>query len=310
MNQNNYIVAIGCNAIDEYYKADFFPVAGDKALITHTDSIPGGMIPNAASVMSRLGAECFLLDTLGEDEYTQQLLDDMHHYGIKTDYIEVIPGVPNSKTIIILAQDEKTILVVTNKQKRFITIDAARQQLLNGAGYVYTIIPDLKKLPDYEALVSEFTSKGAKLVIDAENSTFADKVTDRFFFDAASVIIFNEHSLDKYCAEEGEAALEQLIGSSDKIILITLGAEGCRIKSKDEDFSIPAYHLKPVDTTGAGDCFNGTFIYGLTQGWQLKQCAEFATAAAARSILFKGARTGAVELSKIKEFKEKGGNLT
>lgn len=307
MENQPYIVAIGCNAIDEYYQADFFPVAGDKALMVHTDSIPGGMIPNAAAVMSRLGAPCYILDTLGDDKDTKVLMDDMERYGLRTDYVEIISGAPNNKTMIVLAGTEKTILVVTPTEKPFVRIDHDRQQLLNKAAYVYTIIPDLKNIANYETLVETFTSHDAKLVLDAENSTFTNQETERFFFDHASILIFNEHSFDKFCGDVGVEAVKTFIGESERLVVLTLGGDGCRIFSRDEDFSLPAYKLQPVDVTGAGDTFNGAFLYGLTQQWDLRKCATFATAAAARAVLYKGARSGAESVDTILNFMKKGG---
>ena len=78
-----------------------------------------------------------------------------------------------------------------------------------------------------------------------------------------------------------------------------------------EPIHVPGYKVKAVDTTGAGDTFNASFLYGVSRGWTLRECAEFANAAAARAIGFMGARGGVATEAAVEQFKEQfltGGN--
>ena len=66
-------------------------------------------------------------------------------------------------------------------------------------------------------------------------------------------------------------------------------------------------HRIPVDTTGAGDTFNSSFVYGLSCGWGLQEAGTFANAAAGRAILNMGARSGAVGEAAVKDFMNREG---
>lgn len=307
---DKYIVSIGYNIVDEYYEADHYPALGDKSFARFLKALPGGVVPNVAAVLGSLGARSYLFDAIGDDQYTHMILQDMQDHCVNTQYVEILDGIANSKTHIVLSSGEKTIFVIENPRKRFIRMDAPKQQLLDGAAYVYTVINSLKATPGYRQMMEQFCSNGAKLVLDAENSTFVGREEDAYFFQKASIIIFNEYSYKRYTSGIGDKAFDQLLNGTDKIILVTLGAAGSRVITRAGQFHIPAYQVTPVDTTGAGDTFNAAFLYGLLQEWPLQQCAEFSTAAAARSILEIGPRAGAVKPAVIYEFMKRNGGTT
>ena len=95
-------------------------------------------------------------------------------------------------------------------------------------------------------------------------------------------------------------------------LVYTKGSRGCSVYAGDgEPIHVPGYKVKAVDTTGAGDTFNASFLYGVSRGWTLRECAEFANAAAARAIGFMGARGGVATAAAVEQFKEQfltGGN--
>lgn len=81
-----------------------------------------------------------------------------------------------------------------------------------------------------------------------------------------------------------EKATQQLLRKGVKIVAVTLGSEGCLIATKDETFSLPAFKVKAVDPTGAGDTFNAAFVVGLVEKAALRDIARFANAAAAITV--------------------------
>ena len=90
------------------------------------------------------------------------------------------------------------------------------------------------------------------------------------------------------------------------LVVTTKGADGCVIYTPEgEIYHSLACKVKPVDTTGAGNTFNASFVYGLSEGWDIQTVGAFANAAAGRAILSIGARSGAVGENAVKEFMEK-----
>lgn len=92
-----------------------------------------------------------------------------------------------------------------------------------------------------------------------------------------------------------------------KVLTFTLGERGSITISDDQVFQIPAFKVKAVDTTGAGDVFHGGYIYGLLQGWNLQETVIFASALAAMKCIKMGGRSGIPKSSEVIKFlKEKG----
>ena len=81
-----------------------------------------------------------------------------------------------------------------------------------------------------------------------------------------------------------------------------MGDQGCRICAEGKEYRIPAFRVKVVDTTGAGDTHNGAFLYGYLKGWDILRTGRFAAAAAARAVTGKGAQSGAVSERTVLEF--------
>jgi len=96
-------------------------------------------------------------------------------------------------------------------------------------------------------------------------------------------------------------AAKKLFSQGPEIVVITLGEKGCLYKSCKETFTKPAFKVKVVDTTGAGDVFHGAFIYGLLKGWKLEKIAEFSNAVSAIKCTKLGGRAGIPTLKEVNE---------
>jgi sugar/nucleoside kinase (ribokinase family) len=292
-----YIVAIGHTVIDEYYECNHWPIIGDKAIVKHTGSKVGGMVPNAASVISNFGLEIYLLDRIGDDEYTPVILEDLKKF------VDMDTQCLNSKTLIMLAEGERTIFVVNDPTRQPIQMDSIKKNLLFNAQYVYTLIPNIKRIPDHRTWIEQLDANRVGLVFDVESESFVSRDEDEYYFNGAGMICFNENAFAKYCIGIDQAqAFNQLLNREDKIIIVTLGANGCLVKTKQLELRIPGIPVKPIDTTGAGDTFIGAFLFGLTQRWDLQRTAVFANAAAARSVLFFGPKAGIASVAEIDKF--------
>ncbi len=106
---------------------------------------------------------------------------------------------------------------------------------------------------------------------------------------------------DGQIEEAGRSLLKKGIGH----LVITLGSRGALILDNEQKDFIPAYKVKPVDTTGAGDAFNGALAYCLDNNMSLKEAAEFANAVAALTVTKRGALVSLPRMKEVKEFLKK-----
>jgi len=110
---------------------------------------------------------------------------------------------------------------------------------------------------------------------------------------------------ERFAAEMGSGALadslKRLHAKGPRTVVITIGEEGSVGMEKDETYIVPATAVDAVDTTGAGDVYHGAFIYGMLQGWGLRERMRFANTAAALKCRSLGGRAGIPTLQEVHE---------
>jgi len=88
------------------------------------------------------------------------------------------------------------------------------------------------------------------------------------------------------------------------VVIITLGSKGCAVAEEKDSYMLPAFKVDAVDTTGAGDAFHGGFVFALSQGWNMKENACFASAVSALKCTRLGGRAGLPTLLQVQQFME------
>lgn len=294
--QGDYIVAIGSNSVDEYYRVSGWPALGEKAVVKFMSNEIGGMIANCASIFAYLGGSIYLVDTLGDDSFTDHILHDLGRYGIKQDLLTFTRG-PNGKCLIFSTEDgERTIFVVGGGKKYY--IEPAQREILLGARYVYSSVRDFKNLNSYK---DEVLSR-RNLFFDVEPDSFSWP-EDRSLLEKADILIFNEYGFAKLLSDHDESEqIQQFLDAGVSVIVITLGSKGAKLFSREGVYAEPGYKVDVVDTTGAGDTFNAFFMFGLISGWDYGTILKTANAAAAKSVTLFGPRSGIASLDDVIAF--------
>ena len=101
---------------------------------------------------------------------------------------------------------------------------------------------------------------------------------------------------------EAEQAAQKLIDKGVEKVIITLGKQGAFVMTKEEKVGVPAFEVQAVDTTAAGDTFCGAYAVAMVEEKSLKECLQFASAAAAISVTRMGAQPSAPSREEIEEF--------
>ena len=103
-------------------------------------------------------------------------------------------------------------------------------------------------------------------------------------------------------AEDDTAACQELLARGIPIVALKDSRNGSNIFFQEGQLHIPAFQVEEVDPTGAGDCFDAGIIYGLSQGWELSKCAQFANALGALTVSVQGAMEGFHSLDEVVTF--------
>jgi ribokinase len=298
------ITFIGSNCIDEYYELDEVPQLGDKALCRYLDSKIGGMIGNAASVYAGYGNTTYMIDFMNHHTINQILIDDLVKSKINVDYISFDDKYPDSKCLIMLNQGERIIYIMDNT-KIVHTLTDDQIKCLSQCKYVYTSLGDMIQIENYKEIFLKLKQQGVKLVLDIEKNALA--ISKNLYNDLslASILFINEQANLTLMKEISRVYINTLV-KEGCLIVLTQAERGSTIYSLDETVHIPAYKVDVVDTTGAGDTYNVSFLHAYNQNKPLKEVGLFASAAAAMSIREIGARAGVREEKSVLEFMEKG----
>ncbi len=291
-----YAVFVGDVALDEYYKADYWPTIKDKAIVRALPAVPGGMIANAACVAAALGMEVKFMAKLNSGAITQLLLADLQQRGIDTSLVIYDETLPDAKCMIFLVEDEHTVIIPTMGITH-IEITPTQLEVLAQADVIYSTPVEFDVLRcgtmDSMAIRAYCRAHGAQLVFDLDVDYFKDGDESRY--QHLDVVFFNEVGFDSYRGNLSmQLAAERLLSYGISVVVVTQAAQGCTVYAPDQTHHVPGFVMEVIDVTGAGDTFGGSFVYARAAGMDLRAAAEFANAAAAMCVGGLGARAGAV----------------
>lgn len=279
-----HISVIGSCNMDITVEADRRPGAGETVMGNRLIVSPGGKGANQAVAAARLGYEVYMVGCVGDDAYGKMMLDALAKSGVKTDYVETLENITTGTAHITLAEGDNSIIVIKGANdlvsreiidKDWDVISKSSLVMLQHEIPMDTIGYIIDRC--YEAGVPVMLNPAPYMDIPQE---WIDKVT---------YLTPNEH----------EAALmfdgmdrDEILKSQAGKVIMTAGGDGVLYGENDEVVHVEGFTVPVVDTTGAGDTFNGAFAVGRCEGMGVKEAIRFANAAAALSIGKIGAQGG------------------
>ncbi len=300
------ICVFGIFVADLCFFSDNIPVKGQTVLGKKHIIGPGGKGSNQAIAAARSGGSVSFISKLGKDNYADLALSLYKEAGINFDGVLFDPTNSTGAAGIMINEQtgENAINVVPGAAG---TIDQRMIDeclpIIKNSKIFLTQLETPKEITFY-ALKKAKECGSITILNPAPASSFSND-----FFNLIDFFTPNETEasfyLNKNIESEKDCRLagQEFLNMGVKNILITLGERGCFFKNESEEFLIPAKKLnKPViDTTGAGDAFNGAFCVGLSQNKNYKECIEFATLVAGISVTKEGAANSMPYFNEIKE---------
>lgn len=302
MNKQFDIIGVGDADIDIQLEVDHLPKHDEKVKAKIIGKYPGGIIANFLSAASLFESKCGAVVRVGKDYYGECTLKDLQDRGIDTSHHISYPGDETYFCVTCLDKTgEKSMLVCMNNPTQPNQEDVDRDYLAK-AKFVHMIgtYPD-RLLP----IARDSKKYGYKMSIDIEKQTNAMDEDDIKEICSLSTIAFpNASGIDYFtkCKDDYKKGAEIMNKWGTEIVVVTLGSKGVYVRTKDEEFEMPAFKVPVVDTTGAGDTFNAAFLSCYIKGMPLKDCAYLATADSANKIQKTGSRTGMISLEQAKKY--------
>jgi ribokinase len=302
------IVVVGSINLDLVAATKRIPTAGETVAGLSFQTFPGGKGANQAVAAARPDRLVRMIGKVGEDAFGQELLHSLQESNVDTSAVEMVPG---SSGVALITTDEKgqnAITVVPGANAKLTPADLDTNiDLIRSAGILLTQLEISLETVDYLATIA--AQQRIPLMLDPAPARFLPlsllKRVDWLTPNVTETCFLLGHGpqhLSDHQVEEAAIALLQL-GSQN--VILKLGDRGCYVAlSNYAPQWLPAYDVKAVDTTAAGDAFNGAFAAALMNGQEPLQSAAWASAVAAISVTRPGAQPSMPTPSEVDRFLE------
>ena len=289
------ILVIGSSNTDMVIKTEKLPAPGETILGGTFLMNPGGKGANQAVAAARLGGKVTFITKRGNDLFGNQAGGLLMREGIHTQYIVKDMELPSGVALITVdSTGENSIVVAPGSNGNLLQEDIPTAVFETTK---YEILLLQLEIPintvEYSAVAA--SEKGIKVIL---NPSPARKLSDNLLMhtwlitpnETEAEIITGVKITDIPSAEK---AAEIIMKRGVKNVIITLGEAGAYIKSENFTGLIPGIKVIPVDTTAAGDVFNGALAVALSEGKVLNEAVVFANKAASISVTRMGAQASA-----------------
>ena len=265
------VLVFGSANIDFLAQINKMPDQGETIKSEYFTISFGGKGANQAIAAAKAGAKVTFVGAVGDDNYGNLIIDNLQAYGINCQNIQTIPN-KNTGMAMVLLHNKDNRIIINSGANDSLVYTSAFDQLI--ADHQTILLQNEIPLAFNNSVIKKARELGKTIIFNpapAENLAGLN-------FAAVDFLTPNEH--------EFELLTELKVSEIDKKAIVTLGEKGA--KYKEQYFATEKVNV--VDTTGAGDTFNGAFAASLTQTNDLTQAIKKGLVAATKSVTYLGAQ--------------------
>ena len=287
------ILGLGEVVVDWVAEVPRFPKPDEKLDALSENTFAGGVTANFLVAVSRLKGSCGFIGAVGDDAYGDFLIEDFKNENVDTHLTIKKRNQKTPVNFIFVAEGEKTIIQSPHMQSTKLEPQDIDVEYIKNSKVLHTTLIHPHLSSEVLKIAKEHE---VKISIDLE-SQIAQRGWDALEENLlkADVLIPNKEGAKSITkTNTPEEAARILIKKGIPIVIITMGKRGALITTPEFQKEIPTFEVQNIiDTTGAGDTFNGAFSVAYwIKGWSLEKSCIFANAAASLKIQKLGARTG------------------
>lgn len=295
------IICVGHTAYDRVYQLPKVVAPPAKTPATGYFELGGGMAGNGAVALAHLGAQAVFWGAAGDDSIAQAMAADFARHGVDASQMRRIAGRHSSHSAILVQADGERLIVNVRGSA---LEDAGDWLPLADLAQADALLADVRWVPGCLKALAAARAARVPTVLDGD---VGEREAMRALVAQADYAVFSEPGLA--CFHDGgsgggthgthdmrdtRAALAAALALGAQVAVVTRGERGCewlRAEAPGQLRHLPAFAVRAVDTTGAGDSFHGAFTLMVAEGRPLEEALRFAAAAAALKVQRLGARS-------------------
>ncbi|WP_407427953.1 ribokinase [Arcticibacter sp.] len=304
MSQSKNIIVVGSINTDMVVMTERFPNPGETISAEKFFMSLGGKGANQAVAAARLGTPVAFLSRVGNDAFGSQAIKQLKSESIDVSCIQIDPELSSGVALITVDKQAENCIVAASGANACLTFEStgafADKITENSIVVIQLEIP----MQTIEKTCLFARSKNATMIL---NPAPAQSLTPEILA-AVDIITPNQteaHLLSGiFVTDEISAnlAANKIRSYGPGVVIITMGSQGAYVCSDKESFMVPALTVDALDTTAAGDVFNGALAVGLSRDYSLKEAVSFASKAAAISVTRFGAQDSAPTAAELFDF--------
>lgn len=286
------VCILGSFNVDIVAKVARFPRGGESLLALGSTLGPGGKGANQAMAASRTGARVHFVSKVGKDQFSQFAFDHLSASDIHSFKLYQSESEPTGNAIIYVSQqDGENMIAIYSGANQTLT-DAEVAEMTHELSGADVLLLQLEN--NFSATLNAMklaNTLGVRVIMNP--APFSDDVLKCLQY--VDVITPNEteasllSGVEVTDLESAREAAQAIVRQGAKRVIITMSSRGALILDNGQFQHIPAFPALSVDTTGAGDAFNGAFAAALASGQAIAQAATYAAAFASLAVEREGA---------------------
>jgi ribokinase len=299
------IAVVGSNMTDLVTYITRMPARGETLEAPNFMIGPGGKGANQAVAAARLGSEVLMVSKVGDDVFGANTLANFEAQGIDSRHVGTVAGVSSGVApIFVEPSGENSILIIKGANNHLLPqdVDAASADLLACELILLQLEIPLQTVYHTVALATRHNRRVVLNPAPATRDLDLAKLRDVGFFTPNRGELALLTGMPTDTLAEIEAASYKLLAGGIRIVIATLGHDGVLLVTPQGATHVPTVTVTPVDTTGAGDAFIGSFAHFLAGGSDVAQALHWAVRYAAHSVTGRGTQKSYGDMAAFRAF--------
>lgn len=287
------IIGFGALNYDRLHYVTHIADADDEVEILNVHESPGGSAANTIHILAQLGVKTGFVGKLGEDAEGEKMLDEFGVHGVDVSGIKISETARTGNALgFVDRKGERALYILpgANDTLELAEIDMeylGSAELLHLSSFVAPRMLELQK-----SVVEILRKMGTECTISISIGALYARLGLAALSPLlkSSFVFLNAEELHRLTGENYSAGAEHILRAGAAAAIVTLGSEGCYVRTASESHNIHCKPTKAIDTTGAGDAFVAGYLHGWLRGKPVMDCGTLGNELACRAIAQFGTR--------------------